>query len=300
PEEPEYVIPFPEPPQPRKVQIPKEPVPQFVDPLNIVLKGIIVVHNDDSKNRALITDTRTKKEEIYKVGDVFEDAQLIKIFNKKVVFLRSNGQQEVLYLRSKDAELDPAYVPYSNWKDMVRQINDEEYLVSPHEFSAHITTLAQFIDLFDLTTVYSQGESIGCRVGRIEDGSLAEALGFKPNDLILMVDGIPATDSKNRFKIYKTIVAMKTKESIVVELERENNAMTLTYTLEDFKPESLVKKATTETTTKQAITKSPTIEQINRLEERHKLAPTVRDFREKEKQNMLKKGRNSLTSKFAE
>src|SRR5579883_2093730 len=35
PEEPEYVIPFPEPPQPRKVQIPKEPVPQFVDPLNI-------------------------------------------------------------------------------------------------------------------------------------------------------------------------------------------------------------------------------------------------------------------------
>ena len=40
---------------------------------------------------------------------MFEDAQLIKIFNNKAIFLRANGQQEVLYLRPKDAQLDPTY-----------------------------------------------------------------------------------------------------------------------------------------------------------------------------------------------
>ena len=107
---PDYVIALPNPPAPRAVHIPTDPKPHFLEPLAIVLKGIIFVHDDDSKNRIIIADANTKHETLYKVGDMVEDAQLIKIFNKKAIFLRSNGQQEVLYLRAKDAQLDPTYM----------------------------------------------------------------------------------------------------------------------------------------------------------------------------------------------
>lgn len=303
---PEYIIPLPPPPVPRQVRIPPEPTPQFLDPLKVTLKGIIVVLNDDSKNRAIISDTRTKKEDVYKVGDVIDDAQLIKIFGKKIVFLRSNGQQEVLYLRPKDAQMDPVYAAGAGFKDIAQEITEHAYLISPKEFKRRVKSLAQFIDLLDLTTVYKQGKSIGCRIGNIEPDSLGFELGFKPGDVILTVDNIPATDSQHRFAIYKKIVDMQTKQNIIVELLRNNQEITLTFTLEDFRPQKLGPE---EAAPAEGGGKAPEVprevqrERLQMLQERHKFAPTLQEIRNQERENMLKRGRsprNKLTSKFAE
>jgi len=97
------------------------PKPKFLDPLDITLKGIIVLVHNDSKNRAIIADNKTNKELTYKVGSAIEDAQLIRILSNKVIFLRSNGQQEVLYLREKDAELDPVYTIIDNWDGIIQK-----------------------------------------------------------------------------------------------------------------------------------------------------------------------------------
>ncbi len=303
PELPDYIIPLPPAPAPRQVAVPVEPVPQFLEPLKIQLKGIIVVLNDDTKNRAIIMDARTNKEEIYKIGDTIEDAQLIKIFGKKVIFLRSNGQQEVLYLRPKDAQMDPLYAVTNTYKDVVQELSEYEYLVSRKEFSRRIKSLAQFIDLLDLTTVYQHGASVGCRIGALEPESLGYALGLKPGDIILTINSLPATDSQNRFKIYKTIIDMKTKESIIVQLLRNNTTLTITYTLDEFK----VPKSSTPPSQgiheEKVLSKQAQQEQLNLLQERHKFAPTLQEIREKERQNMLKNGRsprNNITAKLAE
>lgn len=95
---------LPPPPTPKAPVTPEIPRPQFLDPLNISLKGIIVFVHDSSKNRAIIENNQTKQEASYQLGNNIEDAQLIRILSNKVIFLRSNGQQEVLYLKERDAQ----------------------------------------------------------------------------------------------------------------------------------------------------------------------------------------------------
>lgn len=295
PGQPIATVELPPAPQPTKIPIPPIPQPQFIAPLKITLKGIIIVTNDDRKNRAIISDNTTNKEALYKVEDTVEDARLIKILNNKVIFLRSNGQQEVLYLRQKDAELDPVYSVQNSWHDIIEQINTTTYMIHTALFIARVKNLAQCIDLLDLITVYQKGKSIGCRIGLINPDSLGKALGFEIGDIITSVNNIPATDTEQRMKIYKKIMSLKPRDSFTVALRRQGQDMMLKFVLSDtkkapYKPESAPQASGP--TAPQAVQEEITKEQLNTLEKRHTFAPTVQEIRERERQNMLEKGKS--------
>jgi len=286
--------PIPEPPAPKPIAVPEDPKPVFLEPLPIVLKGIVFFYGDDSKNKAVIANLQTSKEFAYKVGDIIEDAQLIKIFNNKVLFLRPNGQQEVLYLRKKDAERDPEYANIIGWKNIAHQVDDFVYTINIREFIDRISNLGQFIDQLNLTTVYKQGASIGCRIGTTQENSLALELGLQAGDIILSINSIPATTAEKRLAIYKQIVSLKTKDVITVQLIRDGHEIIMTYSLENKIAETVTEKDTT----------PPGMpDKIKALEDRRTFAPTLNEIRTRERKNMMQKGQmssNSLTSHFSE
>lgn len=285
-ESPEQIGAVPEPPQPMAVKIPEESKPQFIEPLPITLKGIIVVLTDDSKNRAILMDNRTNKEASYKVGDMVEDAQLIRIFSNKVILMRANGQQEVLYLREKDAKLDPTYATINGWEGVITQTNPNNYTINTAEFINRIQNLSQFIDTLEVTTAYRQGESVGCRITNAGSGSLGQALGLTKEDLILKINGIPVAQTQNRLTIYNQITALKTNDIIQVTLLRNNQEMTLQYVLQEVrqakKQEIGQRKPSPEQITEQ---------QRKQLEQKHSFAPSLQEIKDREKQNMLQKGK---------
>lgn len=282
----EHVGPLPEAPSPMAVRIPEEPKPQFIEPLPISLKGIIVVLTDDTKNRAIIMDNRTNKEASFRVGDMIEDAQLIRIFSNKIILMRANGQQEVLYLREKDAKLDPTYATIDGWEGVITQTGPGNYTVNTAEFVTRIQSLAQFIDTLEVTTAYKQGESVGARVNNVGTGSLAQALGLSKNDLIIKINDISVAETQNRLTIYKQITQLKTNDAIRVTLVRNGQTTTLQYILQE------VRQAR-----KQDIgIKKPSADQISQeqkkqLEQKKTFAPTLQEIRDREKINMLEKGK---------
>lgn len=279
----ELSIALPEPPRARPAVIPAPPIPQFLDPLAITLKGIIIVRNEPERNRAIIADDKTQIETAYKVGDVIEDAQLIRIFSNKVIFLRSNGQQEVLYLREQDAKLDPAYAVLDDWESVIHPVDQYTYLINSSEFGNRIKSLAQFIDMLKLTTAFKKGIAIGTRVGDLERGSLGSHLGFVSGDIVTQVNGISALSGQDRMKIYKEIVQLKDGDSFNVTLKRRNNQLQLHYTLKKFGKQisniaPLVEKFTEE-------------EKMKTMKEKHKFAPTLNEMRKAEKETMMQKGK---------
>jgi type II secretory pathway component PulC len=294
-EEPQQALAPTEPPpapEPATVPIPEIPEPKFTDPLNITLKGIIIVTNDDRKNRAIIADNGTSKEQLYKVEDLIEDARLIKILSNKVIFLRAGGQQEVLYLRHKDAELDPVYAVHSSWSNIIEQANDTTYIIHTMLFVDRVKNLAQCIDLLDLITVYQKGKSIGCRIGNVDENTLGRALGFKAGDIIMSVDDIAPTDTEQRMNIYKKIITMNAKETFKIVLKRQDKDVTLTYMLSDTKkPAERPAQGAGEHAQPPSPNEELTAEEIKALESRHTFAPTLKDIRDRERQNMLERGR---------
>lgn len=279
-------LPFPQPPEPQTVAIPELPIPQFLDPLNITLKGIIIISNDNPKNAAIIEDNKNKAEKSYHINDTIEDAQLIRIWHNKAVFLRSNGQQEVLYLREEDAKKDPAYAIIQDWEGVAQLIGPNTYAISPKEFTLRIQNLAQLLDMLNLTTAYKQGESIGCRIGHIMSPSFGTQLGLETGDTILTVNDIPADSTSNRLKIYKNIIELGYNDTIRIAISRKGMPLSLTYVLKEF----------TEHATGNDVKSQVKIERIKKqeqervLKEKYRFAPTINDIRTRERRNMLHKG----------
>ena len=210
PGQPDFSVPFPEPPRDAIVPIPAAPKPQFLDPLPISLKGIIIIRSDHTKNRAILEDNKTKQEATYKVGDSIEDAQLIRIFSNKIIFLRSNGQQEVLYLREQDAKDDPMYAIIEGWEEVIRPLDATRFIVNKDTFAKRVPNLAQFIDMLRLTTAYQKGESVGTRIGQLDKNGLGTYLGLQTGDIITSINGIPTGSSEQRLTIYKSIIKNET------------------------------------------------------------------------------------------
>lgn len=284
-------LPFPEPPSPQRAVIETAPVQKFLDPLDITLKGIVVISTDDAKNRAMIEDNKTKREDMYKVGDVIEDSQLMRIFRNKVIFLRSNGQQEVLYLREQDAKLDPAFAIIDGWDTVIQKINETNYLISPKEFAFRITNLAQFIDLIGLKSAYQKGKIIGCQVGSLKMASLGLRLGLKTGDIILSINNVPATDTANRLKIYNNVIGLALDDTIKIELLRNKQRKTLHYTLQEFGMNILDESKKINSSVPLIIQPIKEDKKEAILKEKHKFAPTVKEIRVRERENMLQKGK---------
>jgi len=279
--------PLAKPPRPERVEIPEPSEPEFLDPLNITLKGIVVVGTHDAKNRAIIEENNTKQERMIKVGDSFEDAQLIRIFKNKIIFLRSNGQQEILYLREQDAKFDPAYAVIDGWQDVIKKIENNSYYIDPKNFVARISNLSQFIQLLGLTTAYKAGKSIGCHIGKVESSSLSYHLGLKTGDIITKINDNQVATVAQRLEAYKLITTQQIGNTITITVLRNNREVALSYTLKYLtkKNETIVENKTTVSKTEARIVKPKNnYAHIN-------MRPTVNTMRSRERQSMMVHGK---------
>lgn len=294
----EKLKPIPQPPKPKTVAPPAEPSIKFLEPLGIELKGIMVAHDEDH-NRAILKDKKTNTSKNYKLGDTVDDAQLVRILNKKVVLIRSNGQQESLYLNPKDAEMEQLLSPEGNWQSTVQKKDDGNYFVDPHNFATRVRNLAQCIDMLNLTTVYKQGKSVGTRVGKVGENTLAPALGLQQGDVIERVNTIPATDTASRYKIYEQVIGLDMGEIVTINMIRNNRPMKLTYELKELEEKRTEKEPkTAQEELHRMVIGQKTEEEIERekirtLREKQQFAPTVYELEKQEKQLMLNKASRS-------
>jgi len=218
----------PQPPALKVAQMIQKPSPQFLAPLGVSLKGIMYSSNDQD-NRAIVSDNQSKKEALYKVGDSILDAEIIFIGSNKVIFIRSNGQQETLFVTQDDAQEDPIYTQKDSWAPLIKQTGEHEYIVQYEPFVQRIQNLAQFIDMLDITTAFQKGKIVGCRVGKFPQNSVGPLLGLQQGDIITSINNIPTTTTTNRVAIYQELKKNTQEMVITVNLVRQGQPVTLHY-----------------------------------------------------------------------
>ena len=232
PKQPDMTIPqMPEAPAAIPLTVPVEPQKVFVPPLPVVLKGVIYLHDQPSRSVAMVQFQDSKEEINYRVGQLINDAQILKIFADHIVVVRSNGQQETLYLRELDASKDMALAMEKELARLTIQFKNGMYHVPVDTFTVQVKNLGQFIDLLDLTTVYKKGKSIGCRVGKAAKDSLGAKLGFAYDDIISQIDGLPVTDIASRVLAFDHVVEKEIGDKITVHVDRGGSTKQMHYVL---------------------------------------------------------------------
>lgn len=229
-QKPEVVVPLPPPPQPAAIV--QQQIPQFLPPLALSIKGIMY-SNNELDNRAIIADTKSRREALYRLGDKLLDAEIIYIGNNKVMFIRSNGQQETLFVTAEDAQHDPIYRQRKLGEQVARKMSETDYILYPDIFKERITTMAQFLDSLDITTAWEQGKILGLRVGKLGFDSIAPSLGLQPADIVTAIDGIPLLNTENRTKVFHALTAADLGKVIEVKLLRSGQPISYRYTLQE-------------------------------------------------------------------
>lgn len=235
---PKQVVPLPTiPPPPTPKPVKEEPAPasEFLEPLPIKITGIIASSNE-TKSQVTVVNENTKESSSYKIGDKLFDAYILRILPKKIVILRSNGQEETLYLYQEDAEEEAK--SNTDWETIIQQDGDNRYLINPATFIARITSLALLIDRLDMTTAFSENKSVGIRIGMIQDESLGSTLGFMPGDIIIEVQGIKPISTRERLALYNKVSQLEMDEQITVKFIRQGQIISHTYTLVDLEKKS--------------------------------------------------------------
>ncbi len=220
---------IPQPPRPIAVQPIQTPPVQFLPPLPLKITGIIA-STDEAKSQVSLLNNNSLKTESLRVGDSILDASIVRIFPHKVIIIRSNGQQETLYMYPEEAKLATTRMQDTSWSDVVQR-QGEIYLVNPTAFVSRVNSLAEFIDMLDLTTASKHGEPLGIRIGTMQTTSLGFALGFIPGDIILKIGDETPTSTKKRIAIFNTLAGLELGAQLPVELVRNNKTVLRTYKL---------------------------------------------------------------------
>jgi len=285
-------------------QTPPDQTQPFLAPLDIKLRGIITV-DDESNNIAIIADTKTTEQKNYKAGDILEDARLIKVLPNKAIFIRSNGQQETLYMHEKDLETDPALIEArAHWLNVIKKVQENLFLLDPEIFVEVTKNIAQLIDILNLTTVYQKGKNIGCKVGEIAHNSLASAMGLEPHDIITKIDDITLSTTDHRYEAYQKVTKKIFGQTVVVDIIREEQPLKISYKLHDLKDpldediEQLKKSDLAAGIHTQENAEELAEERIRLLKAKYKFAPTKQDIKVNQTITMFEQGKRDRVKQF--
>jgi type II secretory pathway component PulC len=203
---------------------------QFLKPLPLKISGIIG-SNNEMKSQVSFVNTNTGKTESFKVGDKVLDAYILRILPKKVIVVRSNGQQETIYVYANEAQEDIKEMQDMSWSDVVQQQSEHSYLINPTAFSSRVPSLADLIEMLDLNTVSRGGKPLGVRIGNMKDTSLGFAAGFEPGDIITKIYSTAPVSTDERMALFNEIAALDLGAQIPVQYLRNSTLYTTTFTL---------------------------------------------------------------------
>lgn len=221
---------IPNPPMANIIPAPQPKQQEFVNPLPIKLKGI-VLSSDELKSIAMIED-ETQKEGLYYFGEKIKDAQVIKISRNKVVLLRANGQQETLSLRKEEDLLGITPTePQEKWKYAIKKIDDFNFEIDPSQFKKNLPPLNELIEELSLGSAYDQANILGIKVGKVDPNEIGFIIGLKPNDIITSINNINTFDIKDRIKIYDELSGIKKGNNVQLALKRNNIDTLINYKL---------------------------------------------------------------------
>jgi type II secretion system protein C len=193
--------------------------------LNLKLKGILV--DSQSRRQLAVIASPNNAEEIYRVGDQIEGAELIRIETRRVV-IRRNGINEALYLEIPKLESTKSVNPVTRsatfGKNGIQKLGENKRVVSQQSLRQQLNNLPRLLQQAKAVPHTVNGQNIGFIMTEIQAGSVFDDLGLQTEDIIRSVNGAPIRTAEDALNAYRKL---RTAKSFQLDLMRSGHAMTL-------------------------------------------------------------------------
>jgi general secretion pathway protein C len=224
--------------------------------LQLSLLGTIA--GDTENARAIILDERKRSQDLYRVGDSVQEAEIKQIFRGKVV-LRHNGKDEILSMaessdtsgiennniptpsaratsrtrrisraRSRTRPV-PAPEAIDEGSDMPQEIEEEVIPIQQDELQSSINNLNELLTQVRVRPYFRQGKPEGLIVSQIQGDSIFAKLGLMNGDIIASVNGQQMSTPEEAFQLYNSL---KSGSPVSIEITRRGQKKMLTYEIQ--------------------------------------------------------------------
>src|SRR5437773_3388712 len=180
--------------------------------------------------RAVIEDTATHRQELYRVGDQVGGARIASIDWDRVT-LEDDGGEEVLELAppatapSAETPAAPAAVPAD---EHIRRTAENAFVVDRREITGAADNMSGLLTQLRAVAEVAEGRPAGFRLFEIAGGSLFSRLGLQDGDVVQRVNGTAIGDPA---ALLGFLQRLRTEPRVALDIVRGGVPRTLVYDL---------------------------------------------------------------------
>jgi general secretion pathway protein C len=240
---------------------PKAPSPQAPAPkpaANLKLVGTVVGNGDHTY--AVIEDLGTKRQELYRLGDMVRDARVVEVTRNRVVLDNRGRREELLSFEKTDAPppaSPTARQPVGRQQGMPRrqpvapetpateppqpesqesqeetpdvdieQVSENMWRINRDDLVEQVENFGQMMREARLTPHFSGGQPDGFMISNLPRGSILGRMGLRSGDIMKGINGQKFGSLDEFFQIYQQL---QSEPLLQLEVERSSRTETFTY-----------------------------------------------------------------------
>ncbi len=196
--------------------------------MNLRLKGTMT--GDKARAQAIIEDTRTKTDRIYRIGAKVENAVIKKIIWDKVI-LTLDSQEIVLAMGSAQGGLNTASSADPkklSGPGLPGGADSRQIILNPSAIDEVLKNISQSQSQVAVQPYLENGKPAGVKLSGPQVDSVMSATGIRSGDIIKSVNGQAIKSINDAMRIYESLKASGAKYA-AVQILRDGRLMTIYY-----------------------------------------------------------------------
>jgi general secretion pathway protein C len=243
----------PPPAQPRPLPTPP---PAQKSAANLKLVGTVV--GSPERTYAVIEDLSTKRQELYRIGDLVKEAKVLEVTRNRVVLDNRGRREELLSFEKTDAVSPrpsapaarqsavpprrppfalespsqeppppPAQAEEQDTNDTeIERVGENMWRINREDLVEQLDNFGQMMREARLTPHFTGGQPDGFMITNLPSDSFLGRMGLRNGDIMKGVNGQKFGSLEEFFQAYQQL---QTEPMLQLEVERSNRSETLTY-----------------------------------------------------------------------
>ncbi|MEJ2657787.1 MAG: type II secretion system protein GspC, partial [Desulfobacterales bacterium] len=197
---------------------------ETLEPTDLKLNLLGTITGNEKEAYAVIEDTATKEQNLFRIGDTIQNATLKMILREKVV-LNVNGKDEIL-------KIEKSQEGQQNIKTRTASLRTEgsqNITVKRSQMESAVKDVNNLMKQIRIRPNFRNGKPDGLRLTGIRPNSIFYNMGLKSGDILKGVNGKDIESVDDAFKLYQNL---QSSSRVQLQIKRRGQLKTIDYRIE--------------------------------------------------------------------
>ena len=194
--------------------------------LKLKLWGTVTGHQEQTY--AVIEEEKTRKQNLYRMGDTIQDA-IVKLVLREKVILNVNGKDEVLEIEKapKSLRLMPSITGPTD-QSRTPRARSQKITLRRSQIEDALEDINKLLTQVNIRPHYQDGKPDGLMLTRLKPRSIFLRMGLRNGDVITGVNGTSIGSVDDVLKFYENL---KSADNVNLQLKRRGRERNINYTI---------------------------------------------------------------------